>query len=137
MKRAVLRVESSDGFGIVSVLVAIVLIAIGVVALSSSSAFMVSMQTDAAERTRASAIAVTYMEQVKTRSPAELISDGPLQVNETGEPDADGAFVRTLTVIPEPSTNDAVRATVEVNYPSGFGRRRTLELVTVIYTGGV
>ncbi len=130
------RVRSELGFGIVSVLVAIVLIAIGVVALSSSSAFMVSLQTDAAERARASAIGITYMERVKTRPPGAIVSEDPVRVDETGTPDPDGAFVRRLTVEPEPDLSDAVRATVEVVYPSGFGRTRTLELVTVIFTGG-
>ncbi|NIR45506.1 MAG: hypothetical protein GWN99_13955 [Gemmatimonadetes bacterium] len=130
------RVRSEYGFGIVSVLVAIVLIAIGVVALSSSSVFMVSLQTDAAERSRASAIGVAYMERVKTRPPSELVSEDPVRVDETGTPDPDGAFVRQLIVKPEPDLNDAVRATVEVVYPSGLGRTRTLELVTVIFTGG-
>jgi Tfp pilus assembly protein PilV len=127
--------RSQAGFGIVSVLVAIVLIAIGVVALSSSSAFMVSLQTDAAERTRASAIALAYMEQVKTRLPTSIATEAEVAVNETGTEATGGRFLRSLTVVEEPDTPDAVRATVEVQYPSGFGRRRTLELVTVIYVG--
>ncbi len=137
MTRTMPALRSERGFGIVSVLVAIMLIAIGVVALSSSSAFMVSIQTDAAERTRAVAIAVAYMENVKTRPPNQIVSEGPVQVSETGVPDSGGPFVRSLTVEPEASTTDAVRATVEVRYPSGFGRSRTLTLVTVIFTGGI
>jgi Tfp pilus assembly protein PilV len=124
------------GFGIVSVLVAVVLLAVGIVALSSSSAFIVSMQTDAAERSRASAIAVAYMEEVKTRPATELATESPVRVDETGEPNENGAFIKSLVVTPEVSTPDVVRATVEVVYPSGFGRTRTLELVTVIFTGG-
>lgn len=130
------RTGTEGGFGIISVLVAIVLIAIGVVALSSSSAFMVSLQTDAAERSRASAIGVAYMERVKTRPPDEIVTEAAVRVDETGTPDPSGAFVRELTVEPDPSLTDAVRATVEVTYPSGFGRTRTLELVTVIFIGG-
>lgn len=129
------RERSQAGFGIVSVLVAIVLIAIGVVALSASSAFMVSLQTDAAERTRASVIALSYMEQVKTRLPSSLATEAEVAVDRTGTEDTGGRFMRSLTVVEEPDTPDAVRATVEVQYPSGFGRRRTLELVTVIYVG--
>jgi Tfp pilus assembly protein PilV len=119
----------------VSVLVAIVLLAIGVVAISASSAFMASLQTDASERARATAIAVTYMEQVKIREPAGIVSEDTVTVDETGATDADGAFLRTLSVIPEPSVTDALRATVEVWYPSGLGRTRTVRMVTVIYTG--
>lgn len=136
MTRPAESLRSLRGFGIVSVLVAVVLLAVGIVALSSSSAFIVSMQTDAAERSRASAIAVAYMEQVKTRLPAEISSENPVRVDETGEPDEKGAFIRSLVVTPETDAPDVIRATVQVRYPSGFGRTRTLELVTVIFTGG-
>jgi Tfp pilus assembly protein PilV len=123
------------GFGIVSVLVAIVLIAIGVVALSSSSAFMLSLQTDAAERSRASVIGIAHMERLKVRPTAELVSEDPVRVNERGQPDANGAYVRAVTIAPDLSVPDALRAVVTVEYPSGFGRRRTLRLETVIYRG--
>jgi Tfp pilus assembly protein PilV len=119
----------------VSVLVAMVLLAIGVVAISASSAYMVSLQTDASERARATGIAVTYMEEVKMRVPASLASEDTVAVSETGAVAEDGAFLRSLTVIPEPSVPDALRATVSVQYPSGFGRTGTVHMVTVIYTG--
>ncbi len=128
-------VTSERGVGIVSVLVAIVLLAIGVVAISASSAYMVSLQTDASERARATAIAVTYMEQVKMRPPATLASEDTVAVSPTGAVTAGGPFLRSLTVIPEPSVPDALRATVSVQYPSGFGRTGTVEMVTVIYSG--
>jgi Tfp pilus assembly protein PilV len=135
MKRNSAVVTSERGFGIVSVLVAIVLLAIGVVAISASSAYMVSLQTDASERARATAIAVTYMEEVKMREPATLASEDTVAVSGTGAATADGAFLRTLTVVPEPSVPDALRATVSVQYPSGFGRTGTVVMVTVIYSG--
>jgi Tfp pilus assembly protein PilV len=120
----------------VSVLVAMVLIAVAAVALSSSSAFMASLQTDASVRANAASIAIGYMEGVKMRRPADLASEEPVRVNETGVPDEGGAFVRSLTVVREESVPDALRATVEVRYPAGFGRTRTVELVTVIDRGG-
>jgi Tfp pilus assembly protein PilV len=135
MKRYSALVEPDHGFGMVSVLVAIVLLAIGVVAISASSAYMVSLQTDAAERARATSIAVAYMEEVKMRVPQTLASEDTVAVSETGAAAAGGAFLRTLTVIPEPSVPDALRATVSVQYPSGFGRTGTVRMVTVIYSG--
>lgn len=135
MRRYAALVTSDHGIGMVSVLVAIVLLAIGVVAISASSAYMVSLQTDAAERARATAIAVTYMEEVKMRVPATLASEDTVAVGATGAATADGAFLRSLTVIPEPSVPDALRATVSVQYPSGFGRTGTVHMVTVIYSG--
>ena len=130
------RLSCRRGFGMVSVLVAMVLIAVAAVALSSSSAFMASLQTDASVRATAAAIAIAHMESVKMRRPAELASEDPVRVNETGVADAGGAFVRSLTVEREESVPDALRVTVEVGYPAGFGRTRTVELVTVIDRGG-
>lgn len=135
MKRNSAVVSSERGFGIVSVLVAIVLLAIGVVAISASSAYMVSLQTDASERARATAIAVTYMEEVKMRAPATLATEDTVAVSVTGAATAGGAFRRSLTVVPDPSVPDALRATVSVQYPSGFGRTGTVVMVTVIYSG--
>jgi Tfp pilus assembly protein PilE len=135
MNRHSAIVNTDRGIGMVSVLVAIVLLAIGVVAISASSAYMVSLQTDASERARATAIAVAYMEEVKMRVPQTLASEDTVAVSETGTAAADGAFLRALTVIPEPSVPDALRATVAVQYPSGFGRTGTVRMVTVIYSG--
>jgi Tfp pilus assembly protein PilV len=135
MRRSSTIAPSESGFGMVSVLVAIVLLAIGVVAISASSAFMASLQTDAAERARATAIAVTYMEEVKMRLPSTLASEDTVRVDKTGAADAEGMFYRSLTVVPEPSVPDALRATVEVQYPAGLGRVRNVQMVTVIYRG--
>lgn len=128
---------SAAGFGMVSLLIAIVLLAIGVIALSTSSTYLTSLHTDAAERTRATAIAVSYMEEVKTRDPTTLTSESAVRVDETGSPAATGAFVRRLSVSPEPDAPDAVRVTVEVDYPVGLGRDRTVEMITVIYQGSL
>ena len=119
----------------VSLLVAIVLLAIGIVAISASSAFMASLQTDAAERSRATAIAVTYMEQVKMRLPNTLASEDTFAVDGSGAVVADGPYLRSLTVVPEPGIVDAVRTTVSVQYPAGLGRTGTVEMVTTIYAG--
>ncbi len=133
--RAVQRVRDERGFGMVSVLVAMVLLAVGVVALSSSSAFLVSLQTDASARSTASAIGVAYMEEVKQRPASSLASESPTAVNEIGEADSLGVFIRTLTVSDDPSSPDVARTTVDVEYPAGLGRTRTISLVTLIYRG--
>jgi Tfp pilus assembly protein PilV len=119
----------------VSVLVAMVLLAVGVVALSSSSAFLVSLQTDASVRSTATSVAIAYMEEVKRRPARALASEGPVRVNEVGQQDAQGSFVRTLTISDDPSTPDVVKAAVEVQYPAGFGRTGSVELITIIYRG--
>ncbi|KPK65410.1 MAG: hypothetical protein AMS21_04775 [Gemmatimonas sp. SG8_38_2] len=124
-----------DGFGLISVLVAMVLLAVGVVALSSSSAFLMSMQTDTSIRSTATSIAIAYMEDTKRRPPRTLTSEGPTRVDEIGVEADEGLFVRSLTVVEDPSAPDVVKVTVEVRYPAGMGRTGRIELVTIIYRG--
>lgn len=126
---------SEGGFGMVSILVAIVLLSAGVVVLSSTSVFLHSLQTDATVRSVASSIALSYMEQVKTRDRAALVAEEPVRVNEWGEEDDQGNFVRQLNVEPEPSVVNAVRLTVWVRYPGGMGRPRSVEVITIVYVG--
>ncbi len=126
---------SAAGFGLVSVLVAMVLLAVGVVALSSSSAFLMSMQTDTSVRSTATSLAIAYMEDVKRRPPRSLASQGPIRVDEIGYETEDGSFVRSLTVSGDPSAPDVVKVVVEVRYPAGFGRTRRVQLLTIIYRG--
>lgn len=133
--RALQRLRDERGFGMASVLVAMVLLAVGVVALSSSSAFLVSLQTDASVRSTAAAIGVAYMEEVKQRPPWSLASESPTLVNEIGDADSAGVFTRTLTVSDDPSSPDVARAKVDVEYPAGLGRTRTITLETLIYRG--
>lgn len=118
------------GFGMVSVLVAMVLLAVAVVSLSSSSAFLVSLQTDAAGRTTATAVGVAYMEEVRRRPVGTLSSEGPTRVNGLGLPDQDGSYVRTLTI--EAQAGDILKANVEVRYPGGLGRSGAVRLDTFI-----
>jgi Tfp pilus assembly protein PilV len=128
--------SSEAGFGMVSVLVAMVLLAVAVVALSSSSAFLVSLQTDASGRAIATSLGVAYMEEVRRRPPGSLASESPVTVNSEGLTDDGGAFVRGLTIENDLVAPNVVRATVEVAYPAGIGRRGTISFQTVIYLGG-
>ena len=135
MRQTRILAGTVDGFGLISVLVAMVLLAVGVVALSSSSAFLMSMQTDTSIRSTATSIAIAYMEDTKRRPPRALTSEGPTRVDEIGLETDGGLFVRSLTVGEDPSAPDVVKATVEVRYPAGLGRIGRVELVTLIYRG--
>lgn len=137
VRRAPLRLVSEAGFGMVSVLVAMVLLAVAVIALSSSSAFLVSLQSDASGRSIATSLGVGYMEEVRRRPPEALASESAVRVNATGVLDQGGAFVRSLTIEAEPSLAETLRATVEIVYPAGLGRRGTVTLETLIHRGGV
>lgn len=122
------------GFSILSVLIAVVLMGVGVAAVSSTSVYLLSLQTEAAVRSTATGLAVTYMEDVKTRPTNSLESEATEAINELGELDASGGFTRELRVLAGPVTNSEL-VEVEITYPRGLGRRGTVTLVTIIYSG--
>ncbi|NIN72135.1 MAG: hypothetical protein GTO46_09500 [Gemmatimonadetes bacterium] len=123
------------GYGMVSVLVAIVLLSAGVVVLSTSSVFLTSLRNEAAVRSVAASLALGYMEDIKTRDRAALASEDPAKINEKGELDEGGGFLRVVDVAPDASVVDAVRVKVKVGYPGPLGRTRAVEVVTIIYVG--
>lgn len=135
MRRTLKRIACESGFGMVSVLVAVVLLSAGVVVMSSSSLFLSSLQTDAQVRSQASSVALAYMEEVKTRERSLLTSEDPVRVSQWGEVDENGPFVRQLEVVDDDTVPDAVEVTVWVRYNAGMGRLRSVEVVTVIYVG--
>ncbi len=137
VRHAPLPVLPEAGFGMVSVLVAMVLLAVAVVALSSSSTFLVSLQSDASGRSIATSLGIGYMEEVRRRPLESLASETAVRVNASGALDEGGAFVRSLTIEADPSLAEVLRAKVEIVYPAGLGRRGTVRLETLIHRGGV
>jgi len=129
------RLRSESGFGLVGVLIAMVLLAIGTAALGSSSRFAMALKTESQVRSTATAIAAAYLEEVKMRDLSKLVSEEPVRVNSTGHEDENGAFVRSMTVTPEADMEDTKRIMIDVRYPSGLGANRSVELITIVYHG--
>ena len=126
---------SEHGFGLISTIVAMVLLGIAVTALSSSGMMVLAIHTDSAVRSAATAIAASYLEEVKARGPKTLTSESALKVNADGMDSQNGSFTRSLEVAPEAELPYTKRVTVKVQYPNGMGRTGTVKLVTVIYEG--
>jgi type II secretory pathway pseudopilin PulG len=133
MRRAAFR----SGFTLVGVLIALVLMGIGAATLASSSMFVLGIRTEASVRATATALAAAYLEEIKTRDLSTLSSEEPVSLNEAGQQDENGAFVRILTVTAEESVEDTKRVIIEVRYRSGMGRMRAVQLETIIYHGGL
>jgi type IV pilus assembly protein PilV len=117
------------GFGLISVMVAIVLLSIGVLSVSQVLTQSVTMQTIVAMRTTGLDIARSYMEEVKGRDPLTLASESAVQVNERGEVDSGGSFTRELTVVSVDLHLDEV--VVIVTLP----RSNPIRLLTWVYDG--
>ncbi len=125
-----LRVRRPDaGFTLISVMVAIILLSIGITSVSQVLTQSVAMQTIVGMRTTGLDVARSYMEEVRGRDPLTLTSESEVRVNDRGEVDSDGRFLRELTI----QTVDLhlVEATVIVTLP----RSNPIRLVTWIYDG--
>lgn len=119
-----------DGFTIISVLVAIVMLSVGILALSRSGTQAMAAQTLAGSRTTALAIGRAYMEAVRSRPPAEVLSESAARVDRTGTADPNGAFTRSVVVNNVRHNLKEIRVIVE------FPRSKVpIELVTLAYVG--
>jgi Tfp pilus assembly protein PilV len=117
-----------SGFTLVSVLVALGILAIGLLALARAQAVMVASQGNTANRTTALAIARDYTEVLRSRDPATLVSEAPVAVDSRGQPAASGAYRRTTNVTILAA--NLLQVQVLVTYPrSGT----PVDIITLIY----
>ncbi len=119
-----------DGFTIISVLVAIVMLSIGILALSRSGTQAMAAQTIAGNRSTALSIARAHMEAVRSRPADEVLSESPIKVDETGTASSSGAFTRSVVVRTIRHNLKEVRVIVE--FPRST---MPIELVTLAYVG--
>ena len=119
------------GFSLVSLMVAMVLLAVGVLAVSQVLAQSVSMQTGIEVRTTALDVARAYMEVVRVRDPLTLATEPEVRVDESGMETTDGRFLRSLTV------RSIGPHLMEVTVTVSGSRASPVELVTLIWDGKV
>lgn len=122
--------RGEGGYSIAAVLVALVLLSVGILALANAGTQTVMLQTNMATRTNALEVARTYMEEVRSRNPVDLTSEDPVQVDEEGQPDANGVFTRELIV--EDAGENMKKVSVEVAGPN-IGQ--PIQLTTLVYVG--
>ncbi len=129
------KASSEHGFGLIGTIVALVLLAIAVTALSSSAMMALAVQTDSSVRSTATAICASYLEEVKARPPNALASESPTPVDEAGKDDPNGKFIRSVEVTTEEGLPYTKRIAVKVLYPAGRGRTGSVQLETVFFEG--
>ncbi len=98
--RSVVRTERR-GFTLVSMIVAIVLLTVGILALGNANTNTIKYQAMAQNRTNAVAIARAYLEEVRSRDPWSLESEAVVRVGADGMPDGAGMFERSMEVTEE------------------------------------
>lgn len=119
------------GFALLSVMVAVVLLATGVMAIGAANTARLRSQTLSTSRSGALNVARTYLENVRGRDPWSLATESPAQVDGTGAPSASGEFTRALNV----TVVQANLLTVEV-VVTGPRLSAPIRLLTNIYRGG-
>lgn len=124
------RARARRGFTLVSMMVALVLLIVGVSALATANGSTVTLQTLAQNRTNAIAIARSYVEQVRTRDPWSVESEGAVRLDSDGMPNSAGAYTRTLTV--RETRNNLIEVEVRVDYPRA---NQPVRLITSLFRG--
>jgi len=122
--------RNEGGFTLISVLIAIVMLSVGLVALSRSQGILMTTQSRQANANNALHIARGYMEQIRGRDPWTLATEAPVAVDELGIVSASGTYQRSMDVTLDAS--NLARVTVRVTFP-----RQTMpvEVITLIYRG--
>ena len=122
--------RNEGGFSLISVLIAIVMLSVGLVALARSQAMLMTTQNRLANANTALSIARGYMEQVRGRDPWTLANEPAVAVDELGVVNAVGTYQRSMDVTLDAS--NLARVTVRVTFP-----RQTMpvEVITLIYRG--
>ena len=121
-------IKRNDGFTIISVLVAIVMLSMGILVLSRTGTMAMAAQNTAGLRTTALAIARSHMEQVRSRPAIGIVSQSPVQVNETGLVVAGGRYTRSVEVADVRHNLKEVK--VIVAFPNGPA---PVELITLAF----
>ena len=122
------RRRGARGFTLVSVLLAVLMLTIGLIALARTQALLTSTESGVSNRTIALALASTYVEQLRGRDPWTLVSEAPVAVDSDGQPSASGPYRRSTIVTLD--QNNLLRLRVLVVYPRG---PVPIELTTLIY----
>lgn len=118
------------GFTLISVIIAVVLLTIGLLALSRTQTALLAAQATASSRSSALEIARAYMEEVRARDPWTLADEAAVRLSMDGELAAAGPFRRSLHVAEAES--NLLRVTVSV---AGTRGDHPIDLVTYVYRG--
>jgi len=125
---AVTRVRDERGFTLISVLLAVMMLIIGLIALARTQALLTAAESSVSNRAGALAVATGYLEQLRGADPSTLASEAPVAVDAEGQPSAAGPYQRsTVVTLDQPNL---VRLRVLVAYPHG---PNPVELVALLY----
>jgi type II secretion system protein I len=107
--------RNERGFTLLSVLLAVSMLTIGLLALARTQAILTSSEAGVSNRAIALAIATDRLEQLRASDPQTLASEPAATVDANGNVSAGGAYQRSVTVTLDAA--NLLRLTVVVTYP--------------------
>jgi type IV pilus assembly protein PilV len=122
------RARDERGFTLISVILAVMMLTIGLVALVRTQGVLTAAESSVSSRAVALAVGASYLERLRGSDPAKLASEAAVRVDADGELAANGPYQRS-TVVTLDQTN-LVRLRVIVAYPRG---PVPVELVALLY----
>lgn len=122
--------RQARGFTLMSVMVALAMLAIGLLALAKVQGSLVKTQRDTDLRSVSLSVARSYIEDIRSRDPWTLVSEAPVKVDLQGRVAAAGPLTRSTTVTAD--AGNLLRITVQVDYP---GQNQPVQLITMAYRG--
>lgn len=120
-----------SGFALLSLMVAVVLLATGVMAIGAANTARLRSQTQSSARSAALNVARTYLETVRGRDAFSIATESAVQVDGSGVVTPSGEFTRRMQV----TVVQANLITIEITV---IGPRMTapVRLLTNAYRGG-
>jgi Tfp pilus assembly protein PilV len=125
------RAGSRRGFALLSLMVAVVLLATGVMAIGAANTARLRSQTHSTARSAGLNVARAYLENVRGRDPWSLATEAAVTVDGRGNIASNGEFTRVLLV----TVNQTNLVTLQV-IVTGPRLTAPIRLVTNAYRGG-
>lgn len=119
------------GFALLSLMVAVVLLATGVMAIGAANTARLRSQTQSSARSAALQVARSYLENVRGRDPWSIAAEAVQTVDGSGNVVPNGEFTRELRV----TVNQTNLLTLEV-IVTGPRMAAPIRLITNTYRGG-
>lgn len=107
--------KNERGFTLISVLLAVSMLTIGLLALARTQALLTSSENGVSNRGIALAIAADRLEQLRGSDPATLASEAAASVDAKGQASASGPYQRSVSVTLDQA--NLLRLAVTVTYP--------------------
>lgn len=124
--------DDSNGFTLIEALLAILLLSVGLLGMSTLLHSVMGYNKYAETITTATTLAQDKMEAIKNTSFAGIVPETPIKIDEEGDPVANGFYEREVTVTPDATfSTNVIQITVRVSW-SWKGATRDVELTTMI-----